>query len=261
MTYETITYETNKSIARININRPERGNSLAWLTMRELALAFQRASADDEVRVVVLSAAGSKAFCTGADLAGMRAGGSFIELHDGRGAMPRLMKEMWDLGKPIIARVFGNCLAGGFGLALSCDFIVAADDAVFSTPEIDRGIWPYMISVPLRRSMPPKLALELLMTGRKMSALEGVTAGFVNRAVAYADLDAAVDELATVLASKPPVAMRLGRTAFYESWEKPAEDVLPMLHALLTVTASTHEAEEGIAAFVEKRTPVWKAPS
>jgi enoyl-CoA hydratase/carnithine racemase len=143
------------------------------------------------------------------------------------------------------------------GLALACDFVVAADDATFGTPEIDVGLWPYMITVPLLRSMPPKKALELMMTGRRVLAAEAVDIGFVNRVVPVAQLDAAVDELASALAQKSPAALRLGRQSFYSVWDASAADALPLLHAMLTVTAATDDAREGIAAFAEKRPPRW----
>src|SRR5207237_3836175 len=97
------------------------------------------------------------------------------------GALPRLLLDHWTLCTPTIARVRGYALAGGFGLALSCDFVVAADDAQFGTPEINVGLWPYMITVPLVRSMPPKKALELMLTGRRVKASEADRIGFVTQ--------------------------------------------------------------------------------
>lgn len=259
MAYEALLYEVGGGVARITINRPEKRNSLSWMVMGELRAALDAVRSDDNVRVVVLTGAGDRAFCAGADLSGMAAGAGFAELHDARGEMPKLFRQMWELGKPIIARVFGYCLAGGFGLALACDFIVAGDDSVFGTPEIDLGIWPYMITVPMRHAMAPKKALELMMTGRRVDATEAERIGFVNQVVAADALDATVDELASTLAAKPPTAMRLGRDSFYGTWDHAAAEALPLLHALLTVTASTEEAAEGLAAFAEKRPPGWRA--
>ena len=133
--------------------------------------------------MVVLTGAGDKAFCAGADLGGMADGASHLDLHDSRGELAGLFADLWDLGKPTIARVRGYALAGGMGLALACDLVVAADDAVFGTPEIDVGLWPYMITVPLMRSMPPKKALELMMTGRRVGAAEAERIGFVTQVV------------------------------------------------------------------------------
>ena len=162
------------------------------------------------MRVVVLTGAGDKAFCAGADLSGMAEGAGFAALHDARGELARLFREMWDLGKPIVARVRGYALAGGFGLALACDLVIAADDAQFGTPEINVGLWPHMITVPLTRSMPPKKALELMMTGRRVSAEEADRIGFVTRVVPVDELDEAVDELTATLAAKSPVVDEAG---------------------------------------------------
>ena len=148
------------------------------------------------MRVVVLTGAGDKAFCAGADLSGIAENAGAAAAHDGRGLLADLFRDMWSLGKPIVARVRGYALAGGFGLACACDLVVAADDAVFGTPEINVGLWPYMITVPLLRSMPPKTVLELMMTGRRVSADEGARIGFVHRVVPVAELDATVDALA-----------------------------------------------------------------
>jgi enoyl-CoA hydratase len=164
---------------------------------------------------------------------------------------------MWGLGKPTVARVQGWAMAGGLGLALACDLVVASDRARFGAPEIDVGLWPYMITVPLVRSMPPKKALELMLTGRVVDAAEAERLGFVTRVVAHHELDTAVDELARTLAAKSPAAMRLGRGAFYAVWDMAAEDALAQLHAMLTVTAHTEDAAEGISAFLEKRQPRW----
>ena len=142
------------------------------------------------MRVVVLTGAGDKAFCAGADLTGIAENAGAAAAHDGRGLLADLFRDMWSLGKPIVARVRGYALAGGFGLACACDLVVAADDAVFGTPEINVGLWPYMITVPLLRSMPPKTALDLMMTGRRVSAEEGARIGFVQRVVPVAELDA-----------------------------------------------------------------------
>jgi enoyl-CoA hydratase/carnithine racemase len=155
----------------------------------------------------------------------------------------------------LIAKVRGYALAGGFGLALLADVVVCADDAVFGTPEIDVGMWPMMITVPMLRSMPPKVALELQMTGRRVGADEALRLGFVNRVVPASDLDATVDTLAATLAAKSPAIMRLGRDAFYHVLDQRAEDALAYLHAGLTLVAQTEDHREGIRAFAEKRPP------
>jgi enoyl-CoA hydratase/carnithine racemase len=258
MAYDAVLYDVVDGIATITINRPDRRNALSWQVMTELRDAFEVAKADGGVHVVVLTGAGDKAFCAGADLTGMAADAGWAEVHDGRGELARLFRTMWELGKPVIARVRGYALAGGFGLCLACDLVVAADDAQFGTPEIDVGLWPFMITVPLMRSMPPKKALELMMTGRRVRAEEAERIGFVTKVVPVDELDAAVEELASTLASKSTAIMKLGRDSFYAVWDQSAEAALRLLHPMLTVTTATEDAAEGIAAFAEKRAPVWK---
>jgi enoyl-CoA hydratase/carnithine racemase len=252
-----VDYAVADGVARLTIDRQARRNALSWSVVRELRRRVGEARSDPEARVLVLSGAGEKAFCAGADLGGMAAGAGYLDLHESRGELAGLFSDLWQLGKPTIARVRGYALAGGMGLALACDLVVAADDAVFGTPEIDVGLWPFMITVPLVRSMAPKRALELMMTGRRVDAAEADRWGFVNRVVPVDELDAAVDELATSLAAKPAGMMRLGRQTFYDTWDLAAGEALALLHQALTVANGTDDAREGLAAFAEKRPPRW----
>lgn len=255
---DEVIVEVADHVARVTLNRPERRNALSWTMVRELRRVLDTLAADRDVRVVVLTGAGDAAFCAGADLTGMADGAGHLELHESRGELAGVFRQLWHLGKPTIARVRGYALAGGMGLALACDLVIAADDAQFGTPEIDVGLWPFMITVPLVRSMPPKKALELMMTGRRVSAEEAERIGFVTRVVPVDQLDAAVDELAATLASKSPAVMRLGRDSFYAVWDQSAEDALRLLHPMLTVTTGSEDTAEGLAAFVEKRVPRWR---
>jgi len=257
MAGDEVLVDVEGGIARVTLNRVERRNALTWSMVRRLRELLESFRHDDAVRVVVLTGAGDQAFCAGADLTGMSAGAGHLGLHDSRGDLPDLFRSLWSLGKPTVAEVRGYALAGGMGLALACDLVVAADDARFGTPEIDVGLWPFVITVPLVRSMPPKVALELMMTGRRVDASEGARLGFVNRVVPAIDLRAEVDELAQSLASKSPAIMRLGRDSFYAVWDENADGALRLLHAMLTVTTATDDSAEGIAAFTEKRPPRW----
>jgi enoyl-CoA hydratase len=257
MTSELL-YEASAGVARVTINRPERRNAMSFAVMQGLRDAIEHARADDDVRVVVLTGAGDQAFCAGADLTGIAQNAGAAAAHEGRGLLAELFRDMWSLGKPIVARVRGYALAGGFGLACACDLVVAADDAVFGTPEINVGLWPYMITVPLLRSMPAKTALDLMMTGRRVSAAEGARLGFVQRVVPIAELDEAVDALTAELAAKSPLIMRWGRDAFYRVLEMDADAALSYLQGMLTVTTQTEDTAEGVAAFAEKRAPQWK---
>jgi enoyl-CoA hydratase/carnithine racemase len=258
MTDPEVLYVVDAGVARVTINRAERRNAMSYGVMQGLRDAVESAKRDDSVRVLVLTGAGDRAFCAGADLGGIAENAGAAAAHDGRGLLAALFRELWDLGKPTIARVRGYALAGGFGLALACDFVVAADDAQFGTPEVNVGLWPYMITVPLLRSMPPKKVLELQMTGRRVNAEEADRIGFVTRVVPVDELDAAVDELASSLASKSPLVLRWGRDAFYNVLEMDADAALDYLQAMLTVHTQSEDAAEGVAAFAEKRTPEWK---
>jgi enoyl-CoA hydratase/carnithine racemase len=254
---DELLHELRNGVATLTINRPERRNALSWDVVTGLRRAMADARADPEVRVVVLTGAGDAAFCAGADLGGM-AGDGHAELHDSRGELARLFEDMWALGKPTVAKVRGFCLAGGFGLALSCDLVLASDDAKFGTPEVKVGLWPYMITVPLCRSMPPKRALELMMTGRRIDAEEADRIGFLSSVVAPDELDDATDELTARLAAASPSVMKLGRDSFYRTWDMGAAEALAVLHPMLTVGTGLEDAEEGITAFMEKREPEWK---
>ncbi|MGQ0520919.1 MAG: enoyl-CoA hydratase/isomerase family protein [Actinomycetota bacterium] len=265
---EEVLYDVAGGVGRVTINRPDRRNALSWPTVVQLRGALARARADDAVRVVVLTGAGDKAFCAGADLAAMatppggEAGAGDADpvaaAHRDRGQLAELFLDLWSLGKPTIARVRGAALAGGFGLAVACDLVVAADDAVFGLPEIDVGLWPFLAGVPLARALPPRKALELMMTGRRVGAEEADRMGFVTRVVPVDGLDAVVDELAATLAAKPAGPLQRGRDAFYAVWGLGAREALGQLHPLLTLSSLTAEAREGAAAFAEKRPPRWR---
>jgi enoyl-CoA hydratase/carnithine racemase len=254
-------------VLTLTINRPERRNAMTWEVIADLRREVARAKADPAVRVVVLAGAGDQAFCAGADLSGMvprdpaAAGGESDEYalhHQARGWLAELFEELWHLGKPTIARIQGWAMAGGFGLALACDMVIASERARFGAPELNVGLWPYMVTVPMLRSMPPKKALELMLTSRVVGAEEAERIGFVTSVVPEAQLDDEVRAMALLLASKPPGVMRLGRESFYAVLDSAATEALPYLHSMLTVTSQTAEAAEGIAAFAEKRPPAWQ---
>ena len=258
MAQDEVLYQVDGAIARVTINRPDRRNSMSYGVMQGLRDAVAAAKVDDTVRVLVLTGAGDRAFCAGADLSGIADNAGAAAAHDGRGLLANLFRELWSLGKPTIARVRGYALAGGFGLALACDVVIAAEDARFGTPEVNVGLWPYMITIPMLRSMPQKTVLELQMTGRRVGAEEAQRIGFVSRVVPVDELDVAVDEFASVLAAKSPLVLRWGRDAFYRVLEMDADAALGYLQGMLTIHTQSEDAAEGVAAFAEKRTPVWK---
>ena len=253
-----VEYEVSKGRATITINDPDRRNPLSVETMAELLAAARRAIADDGVRVIVFTGAGDRAFSSGGDLSG-----SFVDdpvgLHQARGVLADLFRLMWRGGKPTVARVNGDALAGGFGLAAACDVTVCVDDAKLGTTEIRVGLWPMMISAVLVRVMPRKAALELMLTGRIVDPSEAQRLGVVSRIVGRKELDQAVDEVVGSLMAASPASLLMGRDSFFGMVEADIDTALDRLQAGLTEIALTEDASEGIAAFLEKRVPHWRS--
>jgi enoyl-CoA hydratase len=255
---ETVRYEVNAAVARITIDRAEKRNALNVTVMQELREAVGLARADDAVRVMVLTGAGDKAFSAGGDLGGFTDNQSKVEQHLLRGALVDLIEEMTRCGKPIVARVNGHALAGGFGLMCACDLVVASEDAGFGMPEINTGLWPFIITAVVRHAMPERKALELMMTGERIDAAEALRLGVVNKVVPADRLDEAVDELCATLASKSPIIMKLGKTSFYASRDMGLRQALDHLHGQLGICLETEDVLEGVTAFLQKRAPEWK---
>jgi enoyl-CoA hydratase len=255
---DMVLYDVRDGSAWLTINRPDQRNAIDAAVIEGLLEGLERASGDDAVRTVVLTSAGDRAFCAGADLGGMQPAGARVQEHFRRGRIGELLTAIPSHPKPIVARVNGHALAGGFGLMLSCDLVVAADDAEFGTPEVNLGLWPFMISAVIRRNVPRKIALEMMLTGRRVSAAEAQTWGMVNRVVPHAELDVAVGELVAILHAKSPLALRLGKESFRASQDMPFGEALAYLNAMLTVDLESEDVAEGVSAFLQKRTPEWK---
>ena len=254
----SVRYETSPPSARITINRPEKRNALNVAVMAELREAFAKARADDAIKVVVLTGEGDKAFSAGGDLGGFTAEQSKVEQHQLRGTLVDLFEDMTRLGKPIVARVNGHALAGGFGLMCACDLIVTTDTAEFGMPEINTGLWPFIITAVVRHSMPERKALELMMTGERIDATEASRWGIVNQVVPPSELDKAVDALCETLASKSPLIMKLGKDSFYASRDMGFREAMDYLHGQLGITLESEDVIEGVTAFLQKRAPQWK---
>ncbi|HEY7875810.1 MAG TPA: enoyl-CoA hydratase-related protein [Actinomycetota bacterium] len=248
---------TDGATAVITIDRPDRRNAINPEVTHGIAAALASAEESPDVRVVVLTGAGDRAFCAGGDLGGMTADGRVAQ-HLQRAEVGALFAQMRASRLPIVARVNGHALAGGFGLMLACDMVVAAADAEMGTPEINLGLWPFMISAVIQRDLPRKIALELMLTGRRMSAEEGARWGFVNRVVDRDGLDAAMREVTEVLASTSPLLAALGKGSFYRAEDMGFEQSLDYLAGMLTVCLESEDTVEGVTAFMEKRAPEWK---
>jgi enoyl-CoA hydratase/carnithine racemase len=239
-------------VLTVTINRPRQRNAVTGQTIRDLRHAFAAAKDNDEVRVIVLTGAGEKAFCAGADLLALSERVGSFDDTDRLDSIGFLFRQAWDLGKPTVAKVRGYAVAAGLGLALMCDIVIAGDDAFFGAPEILRGLWPMMITAPMLRSMPPKIALELMMSGRLVDAVEARSLGFVNRVVPTGELDLTVHQLAGNLARQPAEVMRIGRTAFYQLQPLGGEDTFETLHRALLEVGRTDAASAGVSAFRDR---------
>jgi enoyl-CoA hydratase/carnithine racemase len=244
-------------VATVTLNRPEQRNPLSATMLRDLASALRWCKDENDVRVVVLTGAG-RVFCAGADLSSFDGGTSAIDKFRSRDLFVELFVLMAELGKPIVGRINGHALAGGFGLACSCDMLVAVDTAAFGTPEINVGIWPMMIQAILSRNVPRKVLLEMEMLGDRWTATQLQSVGVVNRVVRQDELDSTVDEIAQQLAKKSPVAMRLGRDSFYRQQDMDFRAAMHYLHGQFLLVSQTEDSREGIKAFFEKREPDFK---
>ena len=244
-------------VATVTLNRPDQRNPLSATMLRDLASAFRWCKDETDVRVVVLTGAG-RVFCAGADLSSFDGEMTAIDKFRSRDLFVDLFVLMAELGKPIVGRINGHALAGGFGLACSCDILVSIDTATFGTPEINVGIWPMMIQAILSRSIPRKVLLEMEMLGDRWTAAQLQALGIVNRVVPHEQLDSATDEIAQALAKKSPVAMRLGRDSFYRQQDMDFRAAMHYLHGQFLLVSQTEDSREGIRAFFEKREPDFK---
>ncbi len=251
-----VTWEIQGAAARLTINREAARNALSPAVITGLSEGLDKAEADPAVRVVVLTGAGVKAFCAGGDLGGMADG--FLAGHEGRRGYGALLLKVQGFSKPTIARLNGHALAGGMGLVLACDFAIASSEAQLGLPEIDRGLFPMMLLALLQRHVGRKQALQLLLTGERVSAVEGLRLGLLNQSVEPAALDAAVETLAAKLAGKSQAILKLGKRAFLAAEDLPLAQAIELLAANLSINVLAEDAAEGVTAFLEKRKPNWK---
>jgi enoyl-CoA hydratase len=258
VSYETILYAVRADgVATIALDQPDTRNALSNELLGDLIAAFQSARDDERVRCVVLTSTHDKVFSAGGSLDQFAGDVAILHKHFGTERFPRLFRTIMQLGKPTICAANGHVLAGALGLALSCDLIVAREGASFGTPEINVGVFPFMIMALIYRNVPRKKTNELLLLGERISAEEAQAAGIVNKVVAAEEFEAAVDDWAVKLAGKSPVLMKLGKDAMYRQLDMPFEDALDYLRAQLSIAFTTEDIQEGVKAFFEKREPHW----
>jgi enoyl-CoA hydratase/carnithine racemase len=258
VSYETLRYDVADGIATIALDQPETRNALSEALLSDLHAAFSAARDDDAVRCVVLTSTHEKVFSSGGNLGGFAAELPLIHKHFGTEGFPALFTLIGKLGKPTICAANGHVLAGALGLALACDLILAKDGARFGTPEINVGLFPFMIMALIYRNVGRKKTAELMLLGEQISAQEAERIGIVNKVVPADEFDAAVADWAGRLAKKSPALMKLGKDAIYRQQDMALEEALDFLRAQLTIAFSTEDIQEGVKAFFEKREPVWK---
>ena len=246
--------ESADGVLTLTIDREEKRNSLSADVMRGLRDALRDPG---DARVIVVTGAGDRVFCSGADLAVMGNDATGLEHHEARGLLREIVLMMAACPLPVVARVQGLCLAGGVGLALGCDVVVASSAATFGLPEVNLGLWPFMVSALLARHVSPKHAMDLMLSGERIDADRAYAIGMVSRVLPADGFDGAFSAYAAELAGKAPLAVRLGKASFAAALETSLAPALEALQAQLSLLTTTEDAAEGVRAFFEKRPPEW----
>ena len=248
-------------VATVTLNRPDQRNPLSDGMLRDLLAGLGWCRASAEVGVVVITGAGDRAFCAGADLSSLLEGdqASDLDRHRGLHRFVELFLLLPELGKPVVGRINGHALAGGLGLACSCDLLVATEQATFGTPEVNVGLWPAMVQAVLARNLPRKVLLEMMLLGERWTAAQMKELGLVNRVVgSQQELDAVTYEIAGRLARKSAVVLEIGRSSFYAQQDMDFRAALEYLRSQLSLVQLSDDAGEGVRAFLEKREPRFR---
>ncbi len=250
--------ERRGAVQWITLNRPDKRNALNEEVVRAISAGIAQATAAGECRAIVLTGAGEQAFCAGADLQKNVQGGAFApDYAHPRHYIVEMFKQMQDCPLPIVARVNGAAMAGGFGLLCACDMAVAADDIRIGTPEAKVGVTPMMILPFMLRVLPPRRLQEMCVTAEPFTAAEALAWGVVNYLAPRAQLDAKVDWLLARILDKSPTAIRLGKQAFGAMRDMSLRESLEYAQAMVPVMSSTEDAREGMSAFQDKRAAQW----
>lgn len=253
---DPVLVERRNTVLWITINREERRNALNEEVVRTIDRAIAAAVSDGETRAIVLTGAGDKAFCAGADLAKNAKGFAFaVDYSRPKHYIVDLFKRLQECTLPVIARVNGHVMAGGFGILCACDMAIAADDIRIGTTESKIGMTPMMILPYMMRILPPRKLQEMCITGEQFTAKDALDWGVVNYVVPRAELDAKLDWLLSRVTDKSPTAIRLGKQAYNATRDMSLREALEYAQAMVPVMSSTNDAKEGMAAFQEKRAP------
>ena len=255
---QTVLYGVADGVATLTLNDPATRNSLSAELIGGLLDGLRRAREDDAVRCVVLASSHEKVFSSGANLGGFSGEVPLVHKYFATDGLLGLLKLIGAFPKPTICAARGHVLAGALGVALACDLVVASEQATFGTPEINVGVFPFMIMALIYRNVPRKKVNELLLLGERQSAEQALATGIVNKVVPDTEFDAAVADWAGKLAAKSPLIMRLGKEAMRRQLDMPLDDALDYLRSQLSLALSTEDVVEGVSAFFEKREPQWK---
>jgi enoyl-CoA hydratase/carnithine racemase len=243
-------------VVRLTLNRPGKRNALSRSLLLRLRDELDRVAADSSARAVVLAAAGP-VFCSGHDL-GEMVGRNHADYNALFSLCSQVMLKLRQLPQPVIARVQGPATAAGCQLVAACDLAVAVDSATFATPGVKIGLFCTTPMVPLVRAVPAKAAMEMLLTGKPISAQQALAWGLINRAVPAEKLDETVNEFASAIEASSPMTVRLGKEAFYHGLCLSEADAYLAATETMTDNATRHDAQEGMSAFLQKRPPQWK---
>ena len=254
-----VRYATDEcGVCVVTLDSPSTRNALSDDLLDELIAAFESAADDTDVRVVVLTSSHDRIFSAGGDLKAFAGETPTIEKYAGLDRFPRLYKLIGGLGKPVICAANGDVLAGAFGLALACDLVIAKEGVRFGCPEINVGVFPFMISALIYRNLDRMKANELMMLGEPIDALEAQRLNIVNAVAPAEDFEAVVQEWARKVAAKSPLLMRLGKHAIDQTRDLGLVEALDALRSQLALAFTTEDIVEGVTAFREKRDPDWK---
>lgn len=251
--------EKRNDVLWLVLNRPQVHNALNAAMTAALTDAIRAASGDGSLRAVVITAAGDRSFCSGADLK-ESAGGMFLS-RNGTNPIADVMRAIESCDKPVIARINGRVLAGGLGLVAACDLAYAADHAEFGLPEVRIGLFPAMVAAKLLAKIPLGGLQEMAYLGQPVSAAEATRLGIVNRTAPLAELDGLIEDVLTRLRQNAPGAIAAGKAALLAMRDMPSDKRLAFAEDAIATVSGSDEAREGRQAFAEKRAPAWAGKS